>query len=219
MELLSNLVDIFLHLDKYLNDIVSDYGTLTYLILFAVIFCETGLVVTPFLPGDSLLFATGALAAISGSPLNVFLLFVLLTVAAILGDTANFHIAKYIGANLLERNKLRLIKKEHLERTHKFYEKHGGKTIILARFIPIIRTFAPFVAGIGKMNYFRFISYNVIGGIAWISIFLFAGYGFGNVPAVKKNFTLVIFGIIFVSVLPAVFEFLRSRKEAKKARS
>ncbi len=216
MEHLHGLVDLFVHLDDHLSAIMQQYGTWTYAILFAIIFCETGLVVTPFLPGDSLLFATGALAA--GGPLNIGLLFVLLVVAAIAGDTVNYWIGSFIGPKAFQ-SRSRFLKREYLERTHAFYEKHGGKTIILARFIPIIRTFAPFVAGIGKMTYSHFLSYNVVGGIVWIALFLFAGYFFGNLPAVKHNFSLVILGIIIVSVLPGVYEFLKHRKESKSKKA
>jgi len=210
MELITTVLDFFLHLDKHLASIIQDYGVWTYMLLFLVIFLETGVVVTPFLPGDSLLFAAGALAALPGSPLNVTLLFVLLAVAAFLGDTANYWIGHTIGPRAFSGN-VRFLKKEYLDRTHQFYEKHGGKTIVLARFIPIIRTFAPFVAGVGAMSYGRFISYNVIGGILWTALFIFGGYFFGNLPVVQRNFTLVILAIIVISVLPAVYEFLRSR--------
>jgi membrane-associated protein len=214
VEHLNNLIDIFLHLDEHLNAILAQYGTWTYLILFGIIFAETGLVVAPFLPGDSLLFATGALTA--GGPLNIWALFALLTVAAILGDTVNYWIGSYIGPKAFTSNS-RFLKREYLERTHRFYEKHGGKTIILARFLPIIRTFAPFIAGIGRMSYARFLSYNIIGGVVWIALFLFAGYFFGNLPAVKDNFSLVILGIIVVSFLPGVFEFWKHRREVARA--
>jgi membrane-associated protein len=216
MELLQGFIDLFLHLDKHLADIVSQYGTLTYLILFAIIFAETGLVVTPFLPGDSLLFATGATIAISGSSLNLGLMFLVLFVAAVLGDTVNYFVGKLIGKRVFDMNS-RWIKREYLERTHAFYEKHGGKTIIYARFIPIVRTFAPFVAGVGAMNYPRFIVYNLIGGAVWVAAFLLAGYFFAENPIVKRNFTLVIFGIIFISLLPPLIELLRSRLKAKAA--
>ncbi|GAB4498217.1 MAG: DedA family protein [Anaerolineales bacterium] len=209
MEWLSYIVDVFLHLDKYLDQIVQNYGVWTYAILFAVIFMETGLVVTPFLPGDSLLFAAGAFAALGS--FDIWLLLGLLIVAAILGDTANYWIGHKIGPRAFS-GEVRFLKKEYLDRTHEFYERHGGKTIILARFVPIVRTFAPFVAGVGAMTYGKFISYNVIGGIAWVVLFLFAGYFFGNIPAVQHNFTLVILGIIFVSVLPAVYEFIKERR-------
>jgi len=208
---MEGFIDLFVHLDEHLNAIFVQYGMWTYAILFLIIFCETGLVVTPFLPGDSLLFAVGALSAAGG--LHVGGLFVLLAIAAILGDTVNYWIGNYIGPRAFTGN-VRFLKKEYLDRTHRFYEKHGGKTIILARFMPIIRTFAPFVAGIGSMTYARFFSYNVIGGIVWVGGFLFAGYFFGNIPFVKHNFEYVIMGIIFVSVLPPVIEFLRHRRQA-----
>ena len=203
MDLILQMIDIFLHLDKYLGVIISDYGVWTYAILFAIIFMETGLVVTPFLPGDSLLFAAGALATVSD--LNIFILFLLLTIAAIVGDTVNYWIGHYIGPRAFSGN-IRFLKKEYLDRTHAFYEKHGGKTIILARFIPIIRTFAPFVAGIGAMTYPKFITYNVVGGVVWVALFSFGGYFFGRLEFVEKNFSIVVLAIIFISVLPAVFE-------------
>lgn len=212
MDLLSKLVDIFLHLDRHLNDVIRDYGAWTYLILFAIIFCETGLVATPFLPGDSLLFAAGAFAA-AGS-LKVVWLFLLLSAAAIAGDTVNYWAGYLIGPKIFHKENVRFLNKKHLDRTHQFYERYGGKTIIIARFIPIIRTFAPFVAGIGRMSYWRFISYNVIGGVAWIAICVFAGYFFGNIPLVKQNFSLVIIAIVVISVLPAVYEYLRHRRNS-----
>jgi membrane-associated protein len=209
VELIKNLIELVLHLDKHLNVIIQNYGVWTYMLLFVVIFIETGLVVTPFLPGDSLLFAAGTFAALGS--LNIGLLFVLLAAAAIGGDTVNYWIGHFIGPKVFSKEDVRFLNKEYLDRTHRFYEKHGGKAIILARFIPIIRTFAPFVAGIGKMTYWRFISYNVIGGLAWPAIFLFGGYFFGNIPFVKRNFTLVILAIIFISVLPMIIEFLNHR--------
>jgi membrane-associated protein len=215
MELIGKLVDLVMHLDVHLNALIISYQLWTYLILFMVIFCETGLVVTPFLPGDSLLFATGALAATPGSPLRVHWIFLVLGAAAILGDTANYWIGHAVGPKILSQKKVRFLKKEHLDKTHAFYEKYGGITIILARFIPIIRTFAPFVAGIGRMTYWRFISFNVIGGIAWVAIFVFGGYFFGNLPVVRRNFTVVIFAIIFISVLPGVIEYLRHKRKPK----
>ncbi len=211
MELIASFIDFFLHLDKHLNVIIMNYGTWTYLILFGIIFLETGVVITPFLPGDSLLFAAGTFAALGS--LNPFVLFVLLTTAAILGDTFNYWIGHYIGPRAFS-GEIRFLKKEYLDRTHEFYERHGGKTIILARFIPIIRTFAPFVAGVGAMTYSRFISFNVIGGIVWVGLFTYAGYYFGNIPAVKDNFTLVILAIIFLSVLPPIVEVFRERRRA-----
>jgi membrane-associated protein len=211
MEFIQYLIEIFLHLDKYLGEIIRNYGTWTYALLFLIIFMETGFVVTPFLPGDSLLFAAGTFAALGD--LNIGSLIILLMVAAILGDTVNYWIGHYIGPRAFSGN-IRFLKKEYLERTHEFYEKHGGKTIILARFIPIIRTFAPFVAGVGAMTYLHFITYNVVGGIAWVLLFTLGGFFFGNIPAVQENFTLVILAIIFISVLPGVIEFLRSRSRA-----
>jgi membrane-associated protein len=213
MELITSLIDIFLHLDKHLNEIIIDYGTWTYLILFAIIFMETGFVVTPFLPGDSLLFAAGTFAALGS--LNPLLLFGLLAGAAILGDTVNYWIGNYIGPRAFS-GEIRFLKKEYLDRTHDFYERHGGKTIILARFIPIIRTFAPFVAGVGSMTYGRFITYNIGGGILWVALFVFGGYFFGNIPFVKDNFTIVILAIIFISVLPPIIEFLRERLRTRE---
>jgi len=210
VELIQTFIDLFLHLDRHLTWVFENYGLWTYLILFLIIFCETGLVVTPFLPGDSLLFGVGALAA--GSSLNVGWLFILLSIAAIVGDAVNYWIGYKIGSKLLQREDSRFIKKEYIDRTHRFYEKYGGKTIIFARFVPIIRTFAPFVAGIGRMSYWHFAVYNVVGGLVWISSFLYAGYFFGNIPAVKKNFTLVILGIIVVSILPGVIELVRARR-------
>jgi membrane-associated protein len=208
MELISYLVDLFLHLDKHLNEIIQAYGVWTYALLFFIIFMETGLVVTPFLPGDSLLFAAGTFAGMGS--LNVWVLFFLLSFAAILGDTVNYWIGHYIGPRAFSGN-IRFLKKEHLDRTHEFYEKHGGKTIILARFIPIIRTFAPFVAGIGAMSYGRFLTYNVVGGILWVGIFVFFGYFFGNLPFVQEHFSIVVVAIILISVMPAVYEFLKER--------
>jgi membrane-associated protein len=210
MELLKTLIDLFLHLDEYLATIIQTYGLLTYAILFVVIFCETGLVVTPFLPGDSLLFAAGALA--STTDLDPFILFALLGVAAVLGDAANYYIGYRIGARAFDGS-IKFLKKEYLDKTHAFYEKHGNKTIFLARFVPIVRTFAPFVAGVGKMSYRHFATYNVIGAIVWVGLFTFAGYFFGEIPFVKKNFELVIIAIILVSILPAVYEWWKARRE------
>ena len=215
MELIYYLVDLFLHLDKHLNEVIQDYGLWTYLILFLIVFCETGLVVTPILPGDSLLFAAGALSATAGSPLNVWLLFILLCSAAIIGDTVNYWIGSYIGPKVFRQEKSRFFKKEYLLRTQDFYEKYGAKTIIIARFVPIIRTFAPFVAGIGSMNYLKFITYNIVGGILWVTICLFAGYFFGKLEIVSKNFSLVVLAIIFISVLPVIVEVLRNRFGSK----
>jgi len=209
MELIKTFFDIFMHLDKHLGGVIQAYGTWTYLILFLIIFCETGLVITPILPGDSLLFAAGAFAAIGA--LDAGWLFILLSIAAVAGDTVNYGIGSYLGPKIFHKREVRFLNREYLDRTHRFYEKHGGKTIIIARFMPIIRTFAPFVAGIGTMSYPRFISYNVVGGIFWIASFVFGGYFFGNIPIVKRNFTLVILAIIFLSVLPGIIEFARHR--------
>jgi membrane-associated protein len=213
MEFLSRLVDFVLHLDKHLSSLIQTYGLWTYLILFVIIFLETGLVVTPFLPGDSLLFAAGTFAA--AKTLNVLWLFVLLSAAAILGDTVNYWIGFFVGPRVFQQEKSRVFKKEYLERTHRFYERYGAETIIIARFVPIIRTFAPFVAGIGRMSYWRFISYNVIGGIGWVALFVFGGYFFGNIPFIKKNFGLVIIAIIIISTIPAAVEFFRHRRAAR----
>jgi membrane-associated protein len=213
MELLLKAIDVFIHLDKYLGDVILQYGTLTYLLLFFIIFMETGLVVFPFLPGDSLLFAAGTFAAIEA--LDVRILFLLLSTAAIFGDTVNYWIGHFIGPRAFT-GEVRFLKKEYLDRTHEFYERHGGKTIILARFIPIIRTFAPFVAGIGAMSYGHFIAYNVIGGLAWVTLFTFGGYFFGNLPVVKHNFSFVIMAIIFISILPGVFEYFKERSRMAK---
>jgi membrane-associated protein len=215
MELLLQLVDFVLHIDVHLDGIIRDYGTWTYAILFLIIFCETGLVVTPILPGDSLLFAAGTFAA-RGS-LDPLVLFLLLTTAAIVGDNTNY----WIGRTLAPRAQkgLRFVKKEYMDRTHAFYEKHGGKATIFARFMPIIRTFAPFVAGVGAMRYRRFLAFDIAGGILWIGLFVFGGYFFGTIPAVEKNFELVILAIIFVSLLPAVYGALRARMARTPAAS
>jgi membrane-associated protein len=216
MEWIGKAIDLFLHLDKHLGEIIQQYGGWTYAILTLVVFCETGLVVTPFLPGDSLLFAAGALAALPGSPLQVGVLFVLLTAAAIVGDTVNYWIGHKIGPRAFE-GRIRFLKKSHLDRTHEFYEKYGAKTIIIARFVPIVRTFAPFVAGVGSMSYGRFFTYNVVGGVLWVAVCLFAGYFFGNLPFVKANFSIVILAIIAISVMPAVVEIVRHRLAARRA--
>ncbi|MCG3210196.1 MAG: Protein DedA [Anaerolineae bacterium] len=208
MEFISTLIDLFLHLDEHLRNVTAMYGTWTYLLLFVVIFCETGLVVTPFLPGDSLLFAAGALAALGG--LSLWWLVILLIVAAVLGDTVNYWIGHYIGPRAFSGN-IRFLRKDYLDRTQAFYEKHGGKTIILARFVPIVRTFAPFVAGIGTMDYSRFIVFNVVGAVVWVLLFTLVGFFFGNLPFVEKNFSLVILVIIAISVAPIVFEYVRDR--------
>jgi membrane-associated protein len=208
MDLLKQLVDLFLHLDRHLAEVTRDYGTFTTVFLFVIVFCETGLVVTPFLPGDSLLFAAGALAALGS--LNVWVLFASLALAAVLGDTANYWLGKKIGPRAFDGT-IRFLKLEHLRKTEEFYEKHGKKTIILARFVPIIRTFAPFVAGIGSMTYRTFLAYNVIGGALWVGICVASGYFFGNIPVVKRNFSVVILAIIVVSTLPILWEAWKAR--------
>ncbi len=214
MDWILQLVQIFLHLDKVLGDVIQNYGAWTYAFLFVIIFMETGLVVTPFLPGDSLIFAAATFAGLGH--LNVGLLFVLLAVAAILGDTANYWIGHAIGPRAFS-GEIRFLKKEYMDRTHAFFEKHGGKTIILARFIPIIRTFAPFVAGVGEMTYAHFITYNLVGGLAWVALFTFVGYFFGNLDFVKNNFSFVVMGIIFISILPAIIEVVRGWLDKRKA--
>jgi membrane-associated protein len=211
MEFLRQALDFFLHLDAHLAEIIARFGTGAYLILFLIVFCETGLVVTPFLPGDSLLFAAGAFAAL-GSFKLVPLMFLLIA-AAILGDTVNYWVGARIGPRAFSGN-IRFLKKEYLERTQAFYERHGGKTIVLARFVPIVRTFAPFVAGVGRMNYPRFLAYNIAGAVIWVVLFCLAGYFFGNIPAVRANFTLVILAIVGLSVLPILLEIVRARRRA-----
>jgi membrane-associated protein len=214
LELIKIVIDFILHIDVHMGEIIRSYGMWTYLILFLIIFCETGLVITPFLPGDSLLFAAGAFAA--RGDMNVLLLLVLLAFAAILGNTTNYIIGNFVGPKVFHKEHVRFLNKEYLNKTHQFYEKHGGKAIIIARFIPIIRTFAPFVAGIGRMTYVRFISRDLVGGISWIGSFTLAGYFFGNIPMIKKNFAFVIFGIIIISVLPGVIESVRQHRLNKK---
>jgi len=209
MDLIRQLLDVLLHLDRHLSTVVQDYGMWTYLILFLIIFCETGLVVTPILPGDSLLFAVGTFAA--RGALDVTLVLLLLSVAAVAGDTLNYAIGYRLGPQVFRKEGVRFLNREYLDRTHQFYERHGAKTIVIARFVPIVRTFAPFVAGIGRMSYSRFLVYNVVGGVGWIVILVLGGYAFGNIPVVKQNFTLVIFAIIILSILPGVVEFLRQR--------
>jgi membrane-associated protein len=215
MEYVSHFIDLFLHLDKHLGELVKEYGTWTYLVLFIIVFCETGLVVTPILPGDSLLFAAGAIAALGS--LNPHLLVVLLTIAAVLGDAVNYQIGRYIGPAVFKKENSRFFKREHLEKTHAFYERYGGKTIIIARFVPIVRTFAPFIAGVGQMSYSRFAVYNIVGAIAWVVIGVYAGYLFGGLEVVKKNFSLIIIAIVFISLLPAAFELWRARRQKKAA--
>jgi membrane-associated protein len=212
VEILSFLFDLFLHLDEQLQLVIGQYGAWTYGILFVVIFIETGLVVTPFLPGDSLLFAAGTFSTLGS--LNVWLIIGLLIVAAVLGDAVNYSIGHYLGERAY---RIKWIKREHLDKTHAFFEKHGGKAIFLARFVPIVRTFAPFVAGVGRMSYRYFAGYNVVGGITWVSVFTLLGYFFGNIPFVKKNFELVIIAIILVSVLPMVVEWWKARRESAHA--
>ena len=218
MELIHQAIDIFLHLDAHLNDLAASMGGWLYLLLFLIVFCETGLVVTPFLPGDSLLFAVGALAAIDGSPLHIPVILTLLAVAAVTGDAVNYAAGYRIGPRVFTSETSRLLNKEHLLRTQAFYEKYGGKTIILARFMPIIRTFAPFVAGIGKMRYARFAMFNVVGGVVWVGAFTLAGYFFGNVPVVKRNFHFVIVAIVILSIMPPIIEYLRARREGATAK-
>jgi membrane-associated protein len=210
MELIKGLTEIILHLDIHLDSVIRNYGVWTYAILFLIIFLETGLVVTPFLPGDSLLFAGGTFAALGS--LDVKWLVIFLSIAAIAGDTVNYWIGHVTGPKVFTKEKSRFFNKDYLHRTHQFYEKYGGKTIIIARFVPIIRTFAPFVAGIGSMTYGRFITYNITGGVAWVLILVLVGYFFGNIPFIKHNFSLAIAAIIFLSILPGIIEFLRHRK-------
>jgi len=214
MDLIKFFVDFFLHLDVHLGQAIQTYGTYIYALLFAIVFCETGLVVTPILPGDSLLFAAGAFAALGS--LNVWALFGILCVAAVLGDTVNYWVGHIIGPRAFQIDTW-FLRKKYLDQTHAFFERYGGKTIIIARFVPIVRTFAPFVAGVSSMTYAKFLSYNVIGGVMWVTACVFSGYFFGNIPIVKKNFTLVILAIIFISVLPTIIEFIRQKYFAKKS--
>ncbi len=213
MELLASLWDLFLHLDVHLNAWAGTLGPWLYGLLFLVVFCETGLVVTPFLPGDSLLFAAGALASRAGSPIDLWLLAPLIFAAAVLGDSANYEIGRWLGPKVFTRKDSWLLNQNHLHKAHAFYEKYGGKTIILARFIPIIRTFAPFVAGIGKMSYRHFISYNILGAALWVALFIGGGYWFADLPLVQKHFHYVIVAIVVISVLPAVYEVWANRKK------
>jgi membrane-associated protein len=215
MDFLRWLIDLFLHLDKHLAQVIQQYGAHTYTLLFAIVFMETGLVVTPILPGDSLLFAAGSFAALGA--LEFWPLFFLLCVAAILGDTVNYSIGAYIGPKVFHYPKSRFFNPDHLRKTHEFYEKYGAKTIIIARFVPIVRTFAPFVAGIGKMSYGTFATYNVVGAVIWVGVCLSAGYFFGNIPVVQKNFSLVLIAIIGISLLPAVVEYLRHRRASRRS--
>jgi len=213
MEIIQYLIDLVIHIDIHLAELVQNYGLWIYGILFIIIFCETGLVVTPFLPGDSLLFVAGTIAALGENHINVHLMVLLLITAAILGDTSNYFIGKFFGEKLFRNPDSKIFKQSYLKKTHEFYEKHGGKTIILARFVPVIRTFAPFVAGMGKMTYMRFFSYNVLGGAAWVPLFMYAGYFFGELDFVKKNLSLLCLAIIFISVLPGVIEFIRQKQK------
>ena len=213
MESLAQILDVFLHLDAHLNEWAGVLGPWLYVVLFLIVFCETGLVVTPFLPGDSLLFAAGALCAVEGSPLQLPWLAGLLITAAVGGDALNYSIGKFVGPAVFTSEHSRLLNREHLVRTQRFYERHGGKTIFLARFVPIVRTFAPFVAGIGRMSYAHFATWNVTGALSWVLSFLLAGYWFGQLPAVKRNFHVVIVAIIVISVMPMVFEWVRARRE------
>ena len=212
--MISTIIDFILHIDQHLAALSAEYGVWIYAILFLIIFCETGLVVTPFLPGDSLLFAAGGIAALG--EMNIHLMVALLLVAAILGDAVNFAIGKYFGARLFANPDSKIFRRAYLDKTHAFYEKHGGKTMIIARFVPIVRTFAPFVAGMGNMHYGRFIRYNIIGAILWVVLFSYAGYFFANIPLVKNNLALVLAAIIVISVLPGVIEVVRARREAKR---
>lgn len=216
MEIITQVIDIFLHLDVHLNTLAATLGPWLYIVLFIVIFCETGLVITPFLPGDSLIFAVGTLASIKNSVINLPSVVILLIIAAVLGDAVNYSIGKFIGPKVFTKDTGKLLNKKHLLAAHAFYEKHGGKTIILARFIPIIRTFAPFVAGIGKMSYLHFALYNVTGAILWVCTFCLGGYYFGSTEVVQKHFHYVIVAIIIISVLPAVYEFIKAKRENKK---
>jgi membrane-associated protein len=217
MEFLQQALDVFLHLDVHLNEWAGILGPWLYVLLFVIVFCETGLVVTPFLPGDSLLFAVGALCSIDGSPIHVVVVMALLIIAAVLGDAANYAIGHYLGPLAFSSERSRLLNKEHLLRTQLFYQRHGGKTIFLARFVPIIRTFAPFVAGIGKMSYFHFALWNVSGAITWVVSLTLAGYFFGQIPIIKENFETVILAIIAISVMPMVVEWLRARRRPRPA--
>ncbi len=216
MEIIQFFIDLILHIDKHLVELVANYGTWIYLILFVIVFCETGLVVTPFLPGDSLLFVAGTLAARADNDMNVILLMLIIIAAAIIGDSVNFEIGKHSGKRMFSNPKSKIFKQEYLQRTHDFYERHGGKTIILARFVPIVRTFAPFVAGMGRMNYRYFFSYNVIGAVVWVLSFVLLGYFVGNIKWVQDNLKLLMVVIIVVSVMPGVVEFLRNKMKGNK---
>ncbi len=214
MEFVQNLIEIFLHLDVHLGELTAQYGTFTYAILFFVIFAETGFVFTPFLPGDSLLFALGTLAALGS--LNIYFCFFLVVAAALSGDNVNYWIGHFLGSKILKKNSGRLIKKEYLEKTNSYFEKYGGKTIIIARFVPIVRTFTPFTAGLGRMRYAKFISYSIIGATLWSGLLVFVGYYFGNLPFIKENFSLAILAVILISILPAILEMVRIKFFSKR---
>jgi membrane-associated protein len=217
MDLIKIALDIVLHIDVFIADQIKFWGVWMYLVLFIVIFCETGLVVTPFLPGDSLLFAAAAIAARAGGPLNIWVLFFVLLAAAVLGDTANYWIGAKLGPRLLRNPDSRILKKEYLDKTHAFFERYGGKTIILGRFVPFVRTFAPFLAGVGEMHYRRFLEFNLVGAVAWVGAFIGAGYFFGRIPAVEKNLTLVLIAVVVVTTIPIVVEYLRTKRADKRA--
>lgn len=213
MDTLVYIFNFILHLDKSLVGIIQNYGLWTYLLLFLIVFCETGLVVTPFLPGDSLIFASGALAAMGS--MNIITFFIVFLLAAVIGDTVNYHIGKNIGNKILEKENTRIVKKEHIIKANVFYERHGSLTIVIGRFIPVIRTFVPFVAGMGEMHYLKFIGYNILGGFLWVTLFLSGGYFFGNLPLIKDNFSIVLIAIIAISIIPAIVAFIRERKNIK----
>lgn len=217
MEFVTFLIDFILHIDVHLAELAAAYGPWLFLILFLIIFCETGLVVMPFLPGDSMLFVTGAIAATGA--FDIHLMVLTLIVAAILGDTVNYHIGRIVGLKVFDRPNSRIFKRKYLDQTHAFYDRHGGKTIIFARFAPIVRTFAPFVAGVGSMGYTRFLSYNVIGAVAWVASFAYVGYLFGNLPFIKNNLSLLIMVIVVISLMPAVIGFIRQRREMAAERN
>ncbi|HEF8784237.1 TPA: DedA family protein [Providencia alcalifaciens] len=219
MEFISFIIDFILHIDVHLAELVAQYGVWVYAILFLILFCETGLVVTPFLPGDSLLFVAGAIAALPSNDLNVHVMVLLMIIAAIIGDAVNYTIGRIFGEKLFQNPNSKIFRRSYLDKTHEFYEKHGGKAIILARFVPIVRTFAPFVAGMGKMSYRHFAFYNVTGALLWVLLFTYAGYLFGDLPIVQKNLKLLIVAIIFISILPGVIEIIRHRRAAAKEKN
>ncbi|MBC1371987.1 DedA family protein [Listeria booriae] len=220
MEIIKALISFIIHIDQHLVEIINTFGIWTYVIIFLIVFIETGLVIFPFLPGDSLLFAAGALAVLPGSDLNIFILLIVLWVAAVIGDTVNYHIGKKIGTSIPQDSWLgKVINQEKMDKAEAFFNKHGGKTIFIARFMPFIRTFAPFVAGASRMNYRYFLNYNILGATVWVLLCTLAGYFFGNIPIVKENFSLVVLGIIFVSILPMIFSFIKSKMDNKKAKT